>query len=167
MSKKSLWIDKLHVSYIQLRNIEQEQNRIVVQFGHNEESIQGKKFSYMEKCHLAVNRQIILVYNEYSLIVLWQTMYRICGKLTTTDTGRWFGANHAHVFVYWFTIPVMLQPPIPVNPKKNINKCTENVKYQRLLLFWHRWTLTKSYTTLETLNGRYEWLHIHGIKISH
>lgn len=28
---------------------------------------------------------------------------------------------------------VMLQPPIPVNPKKNINKCTENVKYQRLL----------------------------------
>lgn len=70
MSKTSLWIDKLHVSYIQLRNIEQEQNRIVVQFGHNEESIQGKKISYMEKCHLAVNRQIILVYNEYSLIVL-------------------------------------------------------------------------------------------------
>lgn len=118
MSKTSLWIDKLHVSYIQLRNIEQEQNRIVVQFGHNEESIQGKKFSYMEKCHLAVNRQIILVHNEYSIIVLWQTMYSMCGKLTTTDTGRWFGANHAHVFVYWFTIPVMLQPPIPVNPKK-------------------------------------------------
>lgn len=71
-----------------------------------------------------------------------------------------------------FIIPVMVQPPIPVNPKlkkKSINwKIDVNNHCLCLLLFRHHWTLSQNLTPLfKRLNGRYEWLHIHGIKISH
>lgn len=88
-----------------------------------------------------------------------------------TKTVRRIGASHANVFErIHHTCDVATSDSGKSEIKKSINwKIDVNNYCLCLLLFRQHWTLShKNLTPLfKRLNGRYEWLHIHGIKISH